>query len=134
MYDDITGQFYFQSDPATQFPIEANRLGMTWVVLNNDSQEQCMTLKNNWNEKAIKVLLSIKNDDFGAFSFSEITLQSNSEDEDDDCKSRNAMEITIGPSCQKDVFVSFQPRDELSQCKAQLVIKPHGVPKYVLIF
>ena len=103
---------------------------MLWLVFDDSAQDQCVTLRNKFNDKSLKLSLRIRNDDFNEFNFVK------SDDHIFKKGSSASVELTLGPGCKRDVFLKFTPStaDLISRkniSSANLVIKPHGLSRPV---
>ena len=102
---------------------------LLWLVFDDSAQDQCVTLRNKFNDKPLKISLRIRNDDFNEFNFAQC----------DDFIFKNGtstVELNLGPGCKRDVFLKFTPStaDAISRkniSSADLVIKPHGLSRPV---
>ena len=109
------------------FPIVSNRLQISWFSFDRKSDEQFLTLRNDWSEKTVRVSLFIK-EETKSFTFSQISA-CDSEDSDH-WKNGQALDISIGPKCTRDIFIGFRNNSPgLAHFKGDLIIKPHGLTK-----
>lgn len=71
-------------------------------------------------DQPLNISLLIRHDEKGEFS-----LGKNLACDDDDLRNCHSLDITIGPSKTRDVFISFKSCSDIGESTAQLVIKPH---------
>ena len=128
MYVKIYKCPFFQTDQKyeQEFPIEANRLNLVWILFEDSTQEQFLTLRNKLKDQCLKVSLQIRNDCYKEFSFSKTEACN-----DYLVKNDTTIIVTLPPSGQRDVFLNFIPKSQniQKQSKAELVIKPQGLSK-----
>ena len=101
-------------------------MNLVWILFEDSTQEQFLTLRNKLKDQSLKVSLQIRNDCYKEFSFSKT----------EDCgdylvKNDSTIIVTLAPSGQRDVFLNFIPKSQniQKQSKAELVIKPQGLSK-----
>jgi hypothetical protein len=60
----------------SKFPIEANRLSLTWInFCQKKRQDQKISLRNVWSDKAVRVSLHIREDKHKSFSFNQSSVE-----------------------------------------------------------
>ena len=65
-----------ENSKVAKFPIEANRLSLTWInFCQKKRQDQKISLRNVWSDKAVRVSLHIREDKHKSFSFNQSSVE-----------------------------------------------------------
>merc|ERR1719464_2211513 len=92
-----------ENSKVAKFPIEANRLSLTWInFCQKKRKDQKISLRNVWSDKAVRVSLHIREDKHKSFSFNQSSVECDCS-KSDHWKNEHSMDITMEPSSTRDI-------------------------------